>query len=133
MKAVRAVVGGRVQGVGFRYSTVDQANRHGVTGWVRNMPSGQVEVFVQGPDVNVDELSIARGWVDEGPGWCQTAGFGSLAQPLTDLGIADGSHIVRTHTDGVVDRFEELHVPAVEPRSIRPCVVRDVHAIPLAM
>lgn len=64
MKAVRAVVGGRVQGVGFRYSTVDQANRHGVTGWVRNMPSGQVEVFVQGPDVNVDELLA---WMAIGP------------------------------------------------------------------
>lgn len=64
MKAVRAVVGGRVQGVGFRYSTVDQANRHGVTGWVRNMPSGQVEVFVQGPDVNVDALLA---WLAIGP------------------------------------------------------------------
>ena len=64
MKAVRAVVGGRVQGVGFRYSTVDQANRHGVTGWVRNMPSGRVEVFVQGPDVNVDRLLA---WLAIGP------------------------------------------------------------------
>lgn len=64
MRAVRAVVDGRVQGVGFRYSTVDQANRHGVTGWVRNMPSGQVEVFVQGPDVNVDELLA---WLAIGP------------------------------------------------------------------
>lgn len=64
MRAVRAVVDGRVQGVGFRYSTVDQANRHGVTGWVRNMPSGQVEVFVQGPDVNVDALLA---WLAIGP------------------------------------------------------------------
>ena len=64
MKTVRAVVGGRVQGVGFRYATIDQANRHGVTGWVRNMPSGQVEVFVQGPDVNVDELLA---WLAIGP------------------------------------------------------------------
>jgi len=64
LKTVRAVVTGRVQGVGFRYSTVDQANRHGVNGWVRNVPSGQVEVFAQGPDVNVDRFLA---WLAVGP------------------------------------------------------------------
>ncbi len=83
MKAVRAVVGGRVQGVGFRYSTVDQANRHGVTGWVRNMPSGQVEVFVQGPDVNVDEFLA---WLAIGPRLASVTGVEVVpAEPDTDL------------------------------------------------
>ena len=64
LKSVRAVVSGRVQGVGFRYSTADQANRHHLTGWVRNLASGQVEVFAQGPDPDVDRLVA---WLEAGP------------------------------------------------------------------
>ena len=83
MKAVRAVVGGRVQGVGFRYSTVDQANRHSVTGWVRNMPSGQVEVFAQGPDVNVDELLA---WLAVGPRLASVTGV-EVVSAEPDTGV----------------------------------------------
>jgi acylphosphatase len=46
--ARRFVVSGRVQGVGFRYFTQDVARREGVTGWVRNLPNGQVEALVEG-------------------------------------------------------------------------------------
>ncbi|HLG59353.1 MAG TPA: acylphosphatase [Vicinamibacterales bacterium] len=46
--ARRFVVSGRVQGVGFRYFTHDAALREGVTGWVRNLPGGQVEALVEG-------------------------------------------------------------------------------------
>jgi acylphosphatase len=46
--ARRFVVRGRVQGVGFRYFTQDTARREGVTGWVRNLPDGAVEVLVEG-------------------------------------------------------------------------------------
>lgn len=83
MKAVRAVVGGRVQGVGFRYSTVDQANRHGVTGWVRNMPSGQVEVFAQGPDVNVNEFLA---WLAVGPRLASVTGV-EVVSAEPDTGV----------------------------------------------
>src|SRR5688572_20227308 len=34
---------GRVQGVGFRYTTADEARRHRLAGWVRNLDSGAVE------------------------------------------------------------------------------------------
>jgi acylphosphatase len=46
--ARRYVITGRVQGVGFRYFTQDAALREGVTGWVRNLPDGRVEVLVEG-------------------------------------------------------------------------------------
>jgi acylphosphatase len=46
--ARRLVIGGRVQGVGFRYFTQDIALREGVTGWVRNRADGCVEVHIEG-------------------------------------------------------------------------------------
>lgn len=50
------VVTGRVQGVGFRFSTVDQAQRIGVRGWVRNTADGSVEVQVEGERAGVEAL-----------------------------------------------------------------------------
>jgi acylphosphatase len=46
--ARRFYVTGRVQGVGFRYFTQEVAMREGVTGYVRNLPDGRVEVLVEG-------------------------------------------------------------------------------------
>ena len=39
---------GQVQGVGFRYTTHRVAGRYDVTGFVRNLPDGTVEMLVQG-------------------------------------------------------------------------------------
>ena len=44
----RVTVRGRVQGVGFRASTREAAQRVGATGWVRNLPDGAVEAVVEG-------------------------------------------------------------------------------------
>ena len=64
MKTQRLHIQGRVQGVWFRESMRAEAERLGVTGWVRNAPDGSVEAVVQGPDTAVDAL-IA--WVRIGP------------------------------------------------------------------
>jgi len=48
-EVLRIVVSGYVQGVGFREFTRATAERLGVAGWVRNLPSGQVEVLARVP------------------------------------------------------------------------------------
>lgn len=47
---------GRVQGVGFRYRTAMMANQLGLTGWVRNLSDGTVEMEVQGQSILVNRL-----------------------------------------------------------------------------
>lgn len=54
MTALRAVVQGRVQGVGFRYYAARAARELGVSGWVRNLPDGSVETLVEGDAAAVE-------------------------------------------------------------------------------
>jgi len=54
MRAIRAIVRGRVQGVYFRAFTRDEAEQLGVTGWVRNNPDGSVECFAQAPEDKIE-------------------------------------------------------------------------------
>ena len=54
MSCRRAVVSGRVQGVGFRYFAERAARKAGVAGWVRNLPDGRVETVVEGSDGAVE-------------------------------------------------------------------------------
>ena len=58
------VVSGRVQGVGFRWATLERARSRGVAGWVRNRPEGGVEAVFEGPTDAVDALVA---WVRRGP------------------------------------------------------------------
>ena len=55
---------GRVQGVYFRASTVSEARRLRLTGWVRNSPDGSVEAVAEGEQAQIEEL-IA--WCRQGP------------------------------------------------------------------
>ena len=54
--AIRAVVRGEVQGVGFRDATIRRARELGVLGWVRNGDDGTVQVHAEGPEEAVEEL-----------------------------------------------------------------------------
>ena len=64
MVRAHMIVKGRVQGVFFRHNTNKEANRLGLTGWVRNLSSGDVEVVAEGEKDVVEEL-IA--WCRRGP------------------------------------------------------------------
>jgi len=85
MIARRLVVRGRVQGVGFRYATLEAAARLGVSGWVRNRRDGTVEVLVQAdaaavtamiawcrrgpPAAQVDDIEVAETVAEEAAGF----------------------------------------------------------------
>ncbi len=58
MLAVRIHFLGNVQGVGFRYSTVRVAGDYDITGYVRNLPDGRVEVLVEAKDQMVIDAFI---------------------------------------------------------------------------
>ncbi|MEY8351889.1 acylphosphatase [Lachnospiraceae bacterium 54-53] len=49
-------VSGRVQGVGFRFRTQYYAKGLGLTGWVRNLDDGRVEMELQGTEEGIDRL-----------------------------------------------------------------------------
>jgi acylphosphatase len=61
---LRAVVVGRVQGVGFRYSAIREARRLGVRGTVANLADGSVEVVAEGA---IDALERFLTWLRKGP------------------------------------------------------------------
>jgi acylphosphatase len=64
MRRVRAIVTGRVQGVSYRASTADEAQRLGLTGWVRNRADGSVELEAEG---EADLVADLLAWCAHGP------------------------------------------------------------------
>ena len=68
----RVVVRGLVQGVGFRFATVREAEGHGITGWVRNRRDGTVEAVLQGPRAAVDRMLE---WIERGPDGARVDGI----------------------------------------------------------
>ncbi|GAB3360848.1 acylphosphatase [Lysobacter tyrosinilyticus] len=64
MKAVRFLIGGKVQGVWFRASARDQAVALNLRGFARNLTDGRVEVLAAGDDDAVEQLAQ---WLRFGP------------------------------------------------------------------
>lgn len=80
---------GRVQGVGFRWSAVEAGRRFGVTGWVRNLPTGEVEATVEGDEVAVEQM---LDWLRRGPPLARVSGVTVTDEPyaghFTDFRLA---------------------------------------------
>ncbi len=66
LKLIRAHVkiSGIVQGVFYRTNTVKEAKKRGLTGWVKNLPNGNVEAVFEGPE---DKVKDMLKWCKEGP------------------------------------------------------------------
>ena len=78
----RLMIRGRVQGVGFRHFTLDAATLENVTGWVRNLPDGRVEAYLEGESDAVTRVERA---VRMGPRGARVDEVDAHAEP------ADGS------------------------------------------
>jgi acylphosphatase len=63
-RRLHATVRGRVQGVGYRATTVDEARRLGLAGWVRNRVDGSVEVLAEGAE---PKLNLLLAYLRRGP------------------------------------------------------------------
>ena len=92
MATVHIEVVGRVQGVGFRWFVREKARRLGLSGWVRNLPDGSVEVVAAGEG---GQLDLLKEELRRGPPGAVVDGLTHLAdkpdQPLaTPFGIIKG-------------------------------------------
>jgi acylphosphatase len=86
--ARRLVIRGSVQGVGYRYAMVEEAQTLGVNGWVRNRRDGSVEAFTQG-DASAIEAIIA--WCRKGPPAARVADVEALTAEI-DTTVGDFTH-----------------------------------------
>ncbi|MDH4610840.1 acylphosphatase [Pseudomonas sp. BN102] len=75
-------VSGKVQGVYYRQSTQDQADRLELDGWVRNVADGRVEVLVEGEEGAVRELAA---WLEQGPADAEVTEVDLQEQPLQGI------------------------------------------------
>ena len=66
MKSVSISINGHVQGVSFRYYTLQQARWHNLRGYVKNKPDGSVYIEAEGDEQTLD--AFVR-WCHDGPPW----------------------------------------------------------------
>lgn len=88
-ESYRFVVRGRVQGVFFRQSTVEQARGLGLAGWVRNREDGLVEGLASGAP---DALARLRAWLQRGPPAAQVEAVEWTADTAETIG---GGFVIR--------------------------------------
>lgn len=79
---VHVWISGRVQRVGFRFSTQDMAHLYGLAGWVKNLPDGRVEAVFEG---DRSALQSMLAWCHQGPPHAQVDTV--IAEPEAPEGL----------------------------------------------
>ncbi len=79
-KRVHLLIRGRVQGVYFRQSMMETAEKNNVLGWVQNLPDNRVESILEGNDSNVDAV-------------IEWAHFGPAGAIVDDLKIMEENYV----------------------------------------
>jgi DNA ligase D-like protein (predicted 3'-phosphoesterase) len=98
--AVRAIVSGAVQAVGYRDATLRRARKLGVMGWVRNAEAGGVLVHAEGPEPAVDDLV---GFLRKGPRAARVVGVAIERvkveghEQFAIRGVSAGVFVVQEH------------------------------------
>lgn len=75
---IHSFVSGHVQGVWYCASTCEQAKALGLTGWVKNLSDGRVELIACGSE---EAISALQGWLKEGPPLAQVTDIQSKIIP----------------------------------------------------